>query len=248
VRRSRANYWSCSSFANWVRGEKKPGALEWEAWEKWRKEVSARRPVRYFIAEEVLDKIQDLVMLPRDIAGSVSAWWHNRFVAKTHFLKTGLEPGRYHELDERILHGIFNELREFVEVELALLQSWGEGKRYRFRRGRCPEAGVDYLEWASALTYGQDGFVSKKDPKYGKPTPQAEASSKMLEIYRWWTETRPARPDPSDASGWSEVWESGDEKAKRDSSKRMYKIERGYDKEDERMLVSLIKIRKHLWT
>jgi hypothetical protein len=248
MRRSRVNYWSCSGFANWVRGEKKPLALEWGEWEKWRKEASARRPIRFFFAETVLDRVQDLVLFPSDLFNSLHAWWHNRFVAKTHFLKTGLEPGRFHELDDRIMHGLFNELREFVEVDLAHMQSYGEGKKYTFRKGRCPEAGVDYLNWASALTHGQDGLVSKKDPKYGKPTPQAEASSKMLEIYRWWTEARPNRPDPSDASGWSEVWESDDEKAKRAASKRMYKIEKEHDKEDERMLVSLMRIRKHLWT
>lgn len=248
MKRSRINYWSCSRFADWVRGEKKPGALEWDAWEEWRKDVSSKRPVRYFLAEEALDKIQNFVMFPWDFAESVSAWWHNRFVAKTHFLKTGLRPGSFHELDDRILNGLFNEFQEFVEVDLAHMQSYGEGRRYRFKKGRCPEAGVDYLVWASGLTHGEDGFVRKGDPKYGKPTPQAEASAKMLEIYRWWTEVRPNRPDPSDASGWSGAWESDDEKEKRAASIRMYKMEKEHDREDERMLVSLVRIRKNLWT
>lgn len=249
MRRSRISYWSCSRFADWVRGEKKPQALEWDAWEVWRKEASSKRPVRYFIAETVLDRLQDFVNLPWDLAHSLSAWWHNRFVAKTHYLKTGLAPGSYHELDERMMHGLFNELREFVESELAHMQSWGENeKKYVFKKGRCPEAGVDHLVWASGLKHDEP-FVGKKDPLRGKPTPQAKAAAKMLELYRWWTEVRPNRPDPHDASGWSEHWEKkGNDKAKNAAAKRLQEIEDEYDAEDERMLVRLIKIRKSLWT
>lgn len=248
MRRSRINYWSCSKFADWVRGEKKPAALEWDEWEDWRRETSARRPVRFFVAEKVLDRLQDIVNLPWDIAHSVSAWHNNRFVAKTHYLKTGLEPGRYHELDERILHGLFNEFREFVESELAGMQSYGEDdKKYVFRRGRCPEAGVDHLLWASSLKYDEP-FMSKKDPLWGKPTPQAKSAVKMLELYKWWTEERPVRPDPMEASGWSACWEGDDEKAKQAASKRLHKMEEEQEREDERMLVRLIKIRRHLWT
>lgn len=249
MRRSRLNYWSCSKFADWVRGEKKPAAMEWNAWEDWRKEASAKRPWRFFIAEEVLDRVQDFFMFPRDLAHSLSAWWDNRFVSKTHYLKTGLKPGVYHELDERILHGLFNEFREFVESELAHMHSWGENAgRYVFKKGRCPEAGLDHLKWAMSLRYDEP-FMSKKDPLWGKPTDQAKAAAKMLDLYEWWTEVRPNRPDPHEASGWSECWDKeGDDKAKRVASKRLQKIEEEHEAEDEKMLVRLIKLRKSLWT
>lgn len=249
MRRSRVNYWSCSKFADWLRGEKKPVALEWDAWEEWHKAASSKRPVRHFIAEKVLNRVQDLFMLPWDVAHSFSAWYHNRFVAKTHYLKTGLKPGRYHELDDRILHGLFNEFREFVESELAGMQSYGENeKKYVFKNGRCPEAGVDHLIWASGLKY-DESFMNKKDPLWGKPTPQAKAASKMLELYRWWTEARPSRPDPMEASGWSEHWEKKfEDKNKRAASKKLQRIEEANDAEDEKMLVRLVKLRKSLWT
>lgn len=250
MRRSRFKYWSCSKFADWLRGEKKPDALEWNAWEDWRKEASSKRPVRYFLAETVLDKLQDIVNFPRDLAHSLSAWWHNRFVAKTHCLKTGLPPGRYHELDDRILHGLFNELKEFVESELAHMQSLGgDDKKYVFKRGRCPEAGVDHLLWASALRFGEGEGFKKGDAEWGKPTPQAKSAAKILELYRWWTEVRPNRPNPHDASGWSEHWEKeSNDRNKRSAFKKLQKMEEDQEAEDEKMLIRLMKVRKSLWT
>jgi len=245
--RSRMNHWSCSVFADWVRGEKKPMALEFGEWEKWHEEASSRRPVRHFIAEEVLDRIQDFILLPWDMSDSFRSWWHNRFVSKSHFIKTGLQPGRFHELDERILHGLFNELVEFVEVDLAMQQAFGD-KSYEFKRGRCREAGLDHLRWSSDLRFGPDEFVSEKDRMYGKPTPQAKSSMVIAELYNWWTETRPNRPDPSEASGWSALFEAEDSKEKRAALKKLWKMEQDYDREDEKMLIRLVKIRKHLWT
>ena len=36
--KSRIHYWSCSKFADFIRGEKKPYALEWGKWDEWNKE------------------------------------------------------------------------------------------------------------------------------------------------------------------------------------------------------------------
>lgn len=237
--RHRVSYWSCGRFADWVRGVKKPLALSHDDWEAWRKDTASNNPVRFWIAEKLLNKVQNFLMFPLDVWRSISAYLCNRFVTKTHMLKTGLAPGVYHELDERILHGLFNELKEFVEVETAHKHSCFSEKKYKFKRGRCPEAGVDHLVWASGLKFGGEGIVSKKDPKYGKPTPQAESASKILELYNWWL-LRPNRPDPWEESG----------EGKRDSSafKKKYRIENRYAKEDEKMLLSLIKVRGSLWT
>jgi len=249
MRRSRLNYWSCSRFADWVRGEKKPLAMEWGGWESWRRDASARKPFRFFVAEEVLDRAQDFLMLPWDLCRSFSSWWDNRFVSKTHFLKTGLEPGVYHELDTRMLHGLFNELQEFVEVDLALANCWGENKgRYKFVGRSCPAAGLDHLNWAAGLRFGEDEGFKKGDPEYGEPTPQARAAATILDLYRWWTVTRPDRSDLHEASGWEAVWDSDDEKAKRAASRRLQRMEDLREREDERMLVRLVRVRRHLWT
>lgn len=246
--KSRIHHWSCSKFADWIRGEKKPVALGWDEWGQWHEEAKKKRPVRHFFAEEVLGRIQDLVMFPKDLWRTVRAYVDNRFVHKTHCLKTGLEPGRFHELDERILHGLFNELKEFVELDLGMTYAaWHKGE-FKPRRGICPEAGIAHLQWSMSLKLDEDYGVSKKDKKYGLPTPQAESSKEILELYSWW-ESRDSRPDPAEISGWrNAVDEDAPETTRRKAYRKMSALENKYEKEDDRMLQRLIKMRRHLWT
>lgn len=228
----RFNYWSCSRFADLVRGVKKPCALTFDEWEEWRESARSSHPFRYWLAEEFLDALQNFACFPADLVGRVRSYCRNRFFFKTHYLKTGLRPGVYHELDERILHGLFNELKWFVEVELASLHRWMPGeKKYRFRRGRCKEAGLDHLDWAASLTYGRDMGVGRNDPLYGTPTPQAECAKTTKELYDWW-ESRANRELPYLC----------------EDPQKGLKLEEKYDREDDRMLLKLIKIRRQLWT
>lgn len=225
----RIHYWNCSKFADKIRGTKKPFVLGWDEWEAWHDEARAAHPFRYFLAEKVLNKIQAFLYFPFDLWRKLNHRWSNRFFAKTHYLKTGLKPWVYHELDDRILHGLFNELKYFVEVELATLHAYGD-KKYKFCKGRCPEAGIDNLKWASSLKYDKEMGVPRKDPLYGTPTPQAKSSKEILDLYEWW-ENRPNRPDPLDLEG-----------------EKSFRLEEKYDKEDDKMVARLIKIRRSLWT
>lgn len=242
------NYWSCSKFADLLRGEAKPRALSLEEWEDWRKRVRSERPVRYFLAENLLTSVQKFLYFPSNLLDSIRSYWRNRFVTKTHCLKTGLRPGSYHELDERIIHGLFNELKEFVEVELAQIQSYYKDRKYKFRKGHCAQAGLDHLKWASGLKFDESMAFKPGDPEYGKPTPQAESAVKMEQLYRWWTEIRPNRPDPAEASGLRDRENKLSKKDRKAAFRKMDKIEREYEREDDKMLVQLIKLRRHLWT
>jgi hypothetical protein len=97
------------------------------------------------------------------------------------------------------------------------------------------------------------------------PTGQALAAKEIKELYTWWTVTYRARPDPYDASGWTEYCETsrianggklswGSDKSPElkkmsdKSHKLLQKIEAAYEKEDEAMMIRLIKIRESLWT
>ena len=246
--RSRINYWSCSNFADLVRGEPKPIALQFDEWDVWRDETKKKHPVRYFLAEN-LDRIQDFVSFPKDLYRTIRAYVDNRFVHKTHCLKTGLRPGQFYELDHRILYGLFNELKEFVEVDLGLMySSWHEGE-FKIVHGRCPEAGIHHLKWAMDLKLDEDHGVSKKSKKYGKPTRQAEAAKEIMELYEWW-EGRDSRPDPAEISGWRDVCKKNlpvSDKKSLSVFKKMEAIENKYEKEDEDMLIRLVKIRRELW-
>ena len=250
--RTRINYWSCSKFADWVRGEKKPYALPHEEWEEWRNKQKSERPFRFWISDTVLNKIQHFFLSPSDIYNEIKYYYRNRFITKTHCLKTGLEPGSYHELDERILHGLFNELVEFIEVEKAWLNHiYHKEKKFKFKNGRCPEAGLDYLNWEISLKWDEDSGFNKDDKEYGEPTPQATVAKKTLKLYEWWKNTRPNRPEPMEESGWNNYYFNKDKYTREEVSlisEKIQEIEEAYENEDEEMMIELIKIRRSLWT
>lgn len=238
-KRSRIYYWTCSKFADWIRGTSKPYALEWEAWDTWHDEAKNKHPFRYWIADEFLGYLQDVVNFPMDIYHTIEVYIRNRFIDKVHYLKTGLKPGEYYDFDWRIINGLFYELVELIETEYAHMGSYSEKKKYKFVRGRCPEAGLDYLNWAIGLRYGNNDGILKGDKLFGQPTHQAIAAKKTLELYNWW-KNRPNRPDPY------ELFTK--EKDGKYYYKKISKMEESYDKEDTKMLIELIKIRGNLWT
>jgi hypothetical protein len=276
--RSRSNYFSCSRFADIIRGTPTLGdyggtSEEWTAWEK---EAKEKHPFRYWLSEDGLDLLQDIVMFIPDKIYAAKYWFINRFIDKTHQLTSNLKKGAWHEMDERILHCLFEELINHVEKEMAwmmLISDKKNSKKYnaprnatgwfRLRTWRCPEAGIDYLIWESTLTKNENWGVSEGDPEFGKPTPQAEVAKTILSLYKWWKVERPSRPDPYDKSGWTEICDrkrgTGDdwfkmsetEEERTESHKSLEilrKIEEEYDAEDTEKLISLIKIRHSLWT
>lgn len=229
--RSRINHWTCSKLADLIRGEKKPFALEWDQWDEWHEAEERKRPLRYWIAETGLKKLQDIIYFPYDIYHTIEIYIRNRFIDKIQYLHTGLEPGKYYDLDYRILHGLFNELVDFIEVELAGMNGHFERKKkFKFVNGRSIESGKDYLEWACNLKYDEDHGIGSDDPDFGKPTSQAENYKIIRDLYNWWKVTRPNRPEP---------YMDGDYD---------YSIEESYENEDTEMLISLIKVRGSLWT
>jgi hypothetical protein len=254
MKRYRINYWSCSKLADWLRGDNKPMGLTLENWEQWRTEQSTQKPFRYWLAETGLIKLQNFFMFPIDIYRDIKRYIRNRWIDKTHYINTGFKPGHYYEFDHKILHGLFNELVDFVEIEFAYLSTYNKKKKYNFHHGRCVEAGLDYLDWACNLKYDEDYLMDKKDKLYGKFTPQALATQKIRELYLWWKDIRPNRPDPMDLINFvsdtnlEDKFSFGFSKQELSNYKKLEKIEKAYDKEDTKMLIELIKIRSHVWS
>lgn len=155
------------------------------------------------------------------------------------------------------------------EEEVAKYKApWYAKGWFRWRTWRSPKAGLDHLYWAASLTYDQNMGCGPGSPHFGKPTGQAENAKETLVLYHWWKNVRPARPDPHDAGGWTAVCEAArlkdpdnamamldhsdetpEERAASDAAlKSTHEIEEAYDKEDEDMLVRLVKLSKDLWT
>lgn len=251
--RQRIHPWCCSKVADFIRGEKKPFALEWHKWDEWHKDIQQRKPLRYWLSEKGLKILENIVYYPCDLYHTIEIYIRNRWIDQTHVLKTGLKPGEYYEFDYKVLYGLFNELSDYVEEELAGMQTWNNDKKYKFVKGKCPEAGLDYLEWACGLKYDDAYGMGKKDKHYGKPTHQAISAQKVRELYEWWKITRPNRPDPHVVAKYEDETTdslfSGKISAKqRAKLNKIQKIEDQYDKEDTNKLIELIKIRREIWT
>jgi hypothetical protein len=273
------SYWSNSKFAEWIRGTPKPDALTSEGWAAWNNLARRAYPVRYWIAEEGLDKLQDFLTWPTRKIYDAKYYVNNRWVTRTHQLTAhprDIAPGDWCDVGHRFLPCLFNELRDFVEVELAWWNVvWDEEAQkkfnapfyshgwWRWRVWRCPESGLDNLRWQIALT--NVDYVAEDHPDYGKPTPQAERAQEILDLYNWWTVTYRNRPDPYEASGWSAYCEANraanggrlsfsaektpELRAMNERSHELLnKIEAEYEAEDEAMMIRLIKIRGSLWT
>lgn len=262
------NYWSCTKFADWIRGTPKPPSATTEGWSNWEKTAKVKS-FRYWLAEEGLEYLQNFLFWPVNRIKAIRFYVNNRWVTKSHTLTSNLKKGSWYDFDTRLLHSLFDELINVVEIEFAwknALSSKEEQKKYktplyralfRINNWRCPEAGIDYLNWASQLIFDET-MVTTDNPDFGKPTSQAHAAQEILVLYRWWKEDRPKRPSPSDASGLTAYNEKNPNNKdifsmKKDNFPRSimdnyHKIEEQYDTEDTAMLIRLIKIRHHLWT
>ena len=218
----RSNYWSCSKFADWLRGTPKLGCGTSEEWNEWYKTAGAAHPIRYWIAEEALDAIQNFINYPMDKLNDVRYYINNRWVSKSHALTAhprDIRPGSWCDVGNRFLPCLFKELVDFVEVEQAWHYCmWNEEERVkynvpwyrsgwlRWRTWRCPEAGLAYLTWASTLT--NEDFLEEGKKHKAEPTYQAKSAKEIIELYTWWTQTYRNRPDPYEASGWTAACEA----------------------------------------
>lgn len=277
----RSHYWTCSKFADWLRGTTKLKCGTSEEWNEWEDRAKRAYPIRWWLAEEGLDILQTIVYYPTDKLYDLKYYINNRYVTRSHSLTAharDIKPGDWCDVGNRFLPCLFNELVDFVEIETAWSHvAWGNSEAtakykppfwatgwFRWRTWRCPQAGLDHLDWAMTLT--NKDWCSPDHPDYNKPTSQALAAKEIKELYLWWTVTYRNRPDPYDASGWTAYCElsrlqnggklnwdgSKDSKELRKAStmahKELQRIEKAYAKEDEAMMIRLIKIKDALWT
>jgi hypothetical protein len=279
-----SRYWSCSKFADWLRGTKKLSAGTAEEWDDWTTSAQMKHNFRYWLAEEGLSHLQDFVTWPIRKIYDVKYYINNRFVTKTHSLTAharDIKPGQWCDVGNRFLPCLFNELVDFVEIELAWWHiAWADPAEkakykapfwatgwFRWRTWRCPQAGLDNLDWQRNLRHSVDDGWAEGDPNIGKPTPQAVKAQEVLDLYRWWKDVYPNRPDAHDASGWSEYCElkrkehgetglsfmkesaNPETRALGDRAlMKTHEIEKAYDDEDTEMMIRLIKVRHGLWT
>jgi len=277
----RNHYWTIGKFADWLRGTKSPQAETSEGWDEWTEKAKSAHPVRYWLADEGLRYLQDFFYYPTDKLYDLKYYINNRWVTRTNALTAhhrDIKPGEWRDVGNRFLPCLFNELVDFVEVELAWFHiAWSDRNEknkykapfwatgwFRWRTWRCVQAGLDNLEWQRNLRWSEAEGFEPGDKNIGKHTPQAIKAQEILDLYTWWTDTYRNRPDPYEASGWHEYCERTKElnggklfgrkktpelqKMSDKAHKLLQKIEVAYEKEDEAMMIRLIKVRHGLWT
>ena len=218
----RSHYWTCSKFADWLRGTPKLKCGTSEEWDAWYASSAKSHPIRYWIAEEGLDHIQKFVYYIPDKLNDIRYYINNRWVSHSHALTAhprDIQPGNWSDVGNRFLPCMFNELVDFVEIEQAWHHCiWSDDAKteyevpwwrkgwLRWRTWRSAEAGMEYLRWAETLT--NEEFLEEGEKHLAEPTYQAKAAKEIIELYTWWTVTYRNRPDAYDASGWSEYCEA----------------------------------------
>ncbi len=180
-------------------------AEEWSAWHKKEKE----KPVCDFCTNTV----PRWFGIKKRQLNDVKYWFLYRLHPhhKYHLIDTGLKPN-YHEIDTRMLHGMFNLLKNFCEDEMPWHDwCWQEAgkeidaendgnsyKRRKFVKGK--EAALESFKWQKALVHREEEIWNEEHKHLiGTPTPQAKAAEEIEKLYLWWVETRPARVDPYEA-------------------------------------------------
>lgn len=212
----------------------------------------------------IIEKLYDIKELTLDWSSRIKWKFLHRTTNKHHIVHTGLTPG-YHDADEVILHTNFTLLVDFVECDKAWMNyictkesshpfPWWQRP---FKRFRSKQLGLDYLRW--------------EIEESGSPT-KADAAPKILELelYHWWTEVRPARPDPyekyyracsshqpegslfekvynKETNEYSFVLAPMHKKVSK-ALRQGARLEEMYYEEDTKMLCKLMKVRQHLWT
>jgi hypothetical protein len=256
----------------------KPFSLGWGEWDNWKERVKKENPLGYFFTETFPVWLEKPAEWFLDPIYNAKYYINNRWVTRTHAITANpgdIKPGTWRDLGDRILPCLFNELVDFVEIELAWSQvAWDLESRkkyqtpwwatgwWRWRTWRSAQAGIDHLNWASTLVFDESMGVNPGDQGYGEPTEQAKNAIWILSAYNWWKFQRPTRPDPMDASGWSEYCDSNwknqgvrglfADSERTDETRKMLdktaELEKLYADEDTKWLKELIDHRHSLWT
>ena len=235
-----------------------PNSLDMDGWNAFESEFKRKAPVRYLI-QFIATQISYVFASLSRIAWSI----RYRTVRKYHLVNTKLNPG-YHEIDTRMLHANFELLVDYVEIECANMADINDRARLpappggwlprimKVKEFRSRELGMKHLEWETTLS-------SPTLPELDRSPDQAARAVQVIILYTWWKDIYPNRkaleaPDRGDGVGLeflSRKWQ----KANPEMNKKIHQWsidshtqEVEWDKEEEEMLMALMKIRKGLWT
>jgi hypothetical protein len=201
--------------------------------------LKSTHPKMYWFENVLMDKVQDAFCWLPSLYNGLRSKIQNRFIDRVSVLQTGLDPWTYNEIETRMIHGLFNTFKIYIEVELAhYSQVFYSEETEKERKDWTPiQHAMSHLEWEIDYTEGNQSVSAKE----------------KMELYKWWTEIRPNRIDP-----WVLVVEEECDNSPVIPSLSKLSYEEKYgdynrelvrqEEEDTEMLVRLIKLRSSLWT
>jgi hypothetical protein len=242
-----------------------PEAASMEDWDEWNNNAMKSK-FKWFIAD----------IVPTWFAVTFQYRYENfisklksKYIRKHNLIKiNSLKDDEWYDTDTRLMHGMFQLIVDFVELEKShmqiVLSEENTTRRMRKVNYRSAEMGIKYLDWEISLKKEESGLNQAKNAKTIK------------ELFVWWKYDRPMRVEPMDVKGsmgmstntFYDAMEDDKNDSdrvssmfaridrKKDKEPELYKsvnkacddAEKKYDKEDEQMLIKLVKIRKSLWT
>ena len=256
----------------------KPEYLPLDEWDDWENRLKASRPWAYFITEGIWDKISDITYPIRNGYRNSKDYIRHRLFDRYHIVDTGLKPGYYDTSDRILhsCFNLLKDYVEIELSWKTMVFDESAKKKYalpffsngffRIKNYRNRAAGMDHLQWEKGLINDESMGYNPSDSAYGTSTDQAIRAIEIEELYLWWTEIRQCRKESYEESGYDDfcnrmrsngkhlLWTKNsllteEEKIELDVTlKKSQDIEIRNSKEDEDMLIRLIKIREGLWT
>lgn len=227
-----------------------PRSLPLGSWGVRDEKLKRRFPIRFFVWDTIPDFYRYSI---RNRYRGAKNWVRFRTWDRYDLIRMEISKD-YHDPDYRMLHANFQILKDFVEIELAAMQSIDSrgdedvstflkkfGKHFRrFKRKniRNGELGLEHLKWEIEETSGH----------------QQISALEKRNLYLWWTQERPLRADPYESPLFHDPLAAMDLKSmfqgphNRALMKARSALEAFYEAEDEEMLIRLMKIRRSLWT
>jgi len=229
-----------------------PECADGKGWRDFNIKCKKEYPIRYWFNETLIPNCW--WPITRTFS-NIRSWFRFRFLERMHIINTGLKPD-YYDTDTLLLHGMFNLLKNFVEIEKAWMQAiFSEDYKkpwYPFKRFRDRDRGIKYLDWEISL---KDEKTDSEGEKIGHLAQSVKAQD-IKDLYIWWVDKRPKRIDPyellpddfpgEDKSLLDFDSPLSDEMTK--AYKEIDKIEKEYEEEDTNMLIKLVEVRRSLWT
>jgi hypothetical protein len=203
-----SRHYSSTAPFNWLRKKfkiEKPYALAWGKWDDWDTELKKNHPIAFFFTETLPDWLEKPAEWIVDPFNNLRYRIRLQYGYRTHLISTGLKPGKYYELETRMLHGMFNSLVDFVEVEKANhMVAWGDKDKmekynipwwrsipiFYWSTWRSAAAGTDHLKWEANLD-DPTMDINERSPS------QAIHARETIILYTWWTQIRLPRTEDS---------------------------------------------------